>query len=373
LAVDSDDSDAPKNKLDARDSRQSSELSTLGPDGLANLSGSPSAADEPFDAAALAGPAKVVRPAVIAAAVAPASGVASSARRWWLPLGIGLGLGVGLSALLSWSGSSRSAAVVASERPASVAAPQPDVAEQSRARAATPPPAAPTPVEPSAKLADAVGVPVLQPTAADPAAAPAAAASAKSAAPVAAPAAVAKPADVRSAPAARVTPAQQPEPPPPSAAAPSRAPKPESAAAPDSEEAKLAAADHVNAAQHGGAIDAVLDDAFAQPKPGQTGQKRSQAALAAPDALPVAPSRDDVTKAMSVLIPAIRGCAQGQSGLATVSIVVKNDGRVESAALSGGPFEGTASGRCMEGVVRRARLPKFQQASFRLRFPFSIQ
>ena len=61
------------------------------------------------------------------------------------------------------------------------------------------------------------------------------------------------------------------------------------------------------------------------------------------------------------------------SGLAPVSIVVHNDGRVESAALSSGPFFGTASGRCMEGVVRRARFPRFSQPSFRVQFPFAVQ
>jgi hypothetical protein len=88
---------------------------------------------------------------------------------------------------------------------------------------------------------------------------------------------------------------------------------------------------------------------------------------------PLAPTRDDVMKSMSVLVPAIRGCAQGQSGLATLSLTVHNDGHVESAALSGTPFEGTASGRCMEGVVRRARFPRFRQATFRVQFPFSVQ
>jgi hypothetical protein len=99
---------------------------------------------------------------------------------------------------------------------------------------------------------------------------------------------------------------------------------------------------------------------------------RGDAALA-PNALPLQLSREDVTKTMTVLLPAIRGCAAGQSGLATVGIVVKNDGHVESASVSGAPFEGDRSGRCMEGVVRRARFPRFQQSSFRIQFPFAIQ
>jgi hypothetical protein len=109
-----------------------------------------------------------------------------------------------------------------------------------------------------------------------------------------------------------------------------------------------------------------LDDAFA-------GRQERAAKALQPETLPAAPSREDVTKAMTVLVPAIRGCAQGQSGLATAGIVVRNDGRVESVSVSGSPFAGTASGRCMEGVVRRARFPRFRQASFRVQFPFAMQ
>jgi hypothetical protein len=134
---------------------------------------------------------------------------------------------------------------------------------------------------------------------------------------------------------------------------------------PNSQDAKLAAAAVVR--QNAGTpIDNMLDQAL-------TPGSRKADAPAAQAALPATPTRDDVVKAMSVLVPAIRGCAQGQSGLAPVSIVVHNDGRVESAALSSGPFFGTASGRCMEGVVRRARFPRFSQASFRVQFPFAVQ
>ena len=73
------------------------------------------------------------------------------------------------------------------------------------------------------------------------------------------------------------------------------------------------------------------------------------------------------------LLPAIRGCAMGQSGLATAGIVVRNTGKVASVRVTGAPFAGAPSGRCMEGVVRKARFPAFRQASFRVRYPFSIQ
>jgi hypothetical protein len=143
------------------------------------------------------------------------------------------------------------------------------------------------------------------------------------------------------------------------------APEPRHAVAGDSEEAL--AAEAVKGSQ-GNSLDTLLDSAFDKGKHGA-----SAAAPARPEVLPVAPTRDDVVKALTVLVPAIRGCAQGLSGLATAGIVVKNDGHVEAVQVSGSPFEGTASGRCMEGVVRRARFPRFQQASFRVQFPFSIQ
>jgi hypothetical protein len=163
--------------------------------------------------------------------------------------------------------------------------------------------------------------------------------------------------------------ATSPEP-PPSAARPAQ-PLPaarandDPAPAPDSEEAKLAAASTVTRAPDT-KIDAMLDDALTAPRKGP-------APPPPPKPMPLTPSREDVTRVMTVLIPAIRGCAKGQSGFATVSVVVKNDGKVQSAELTGAPFEGTASGRCMEGVVRRMRLPAFQQEAFRVQFPFSIQ
>jgi hypothetical protein len=172
-------------------------------------------------------------------------------------------------------------------------------------------------------------------------------------------------------PAAPIAPARAAEPVVPALKAEPAAPPPAKVAPPvdpNSQDAKLAAAAqvHLNA---GTPIDSMLDQAFSPTA--RPADKANQPA--APTAVPPAPTRDDVVKAMSVLIPAIRGCAQGQSGMAPVSIVVHSDGRVESAALSSGPFQGSASGRCMEGVVRRARFPRFSQPSFRVQFPFAIQ
>jgi hypothetical protein len=119
-------------------------------------------------------------------------------------------------------------------------------------------------------------------------------------------------------------------------------------------------------------VDRLLDEALAHPAEREARQEREQA-MFADSALPPTPSREDVTQAMTVLLPAIRGCAMGQSGLATAGIVVRNDGKVASVSVAGAPFAGTPSGRCMEGVLRRARFPRFKQPTFRVKFPLAIQ
>jgi hypothetical protein len=145
--------------------------------------------------------------------------------------------------------------------------------------------------------------------------------------------------------------------------------------------APIAAAPAAGHAPAAGSLDALLDDALSPEARRQESAARASAAsalprpsaAAEPAELPRVPTRDDVARAMSALQPAMRGCAMGQTGVATAAIAVRNDGRVASAQLSGAPFAGTASGRCMEGVLHNARFPRFKEASFSVRYPFSIQ
>jgi hypothetical protein len=125
-------------------------------------------------------------------------------------------------------------------------------------------------------------------------------------------------------------------------------------------------------AKAGSSMDDLLDQALA-PSARRAELERKQAAALEQESLPAAPGREDVTKAMSVLLPAIHGCAMGKKGLATAGIVVRSDGRVAGVEVAGAPFAGTASGRCMEGVIRRAQFPRFKQPTFRIKFPFAIQ
>jgi hypothetical protein len=85
------------------------------------------------------------------------------------------------------------------------------------------------------------------------------------------------------------------------------------------------------------------------------------------------PSRQDVSQAMAGLQTAIRSCATGQTGAANAALIVSGEGRVLSAQVTSAPFAGTASGRCMEGVLRNATFPRFADPTFRVRYPFTIE
>lgn len=229
-------------------------------------------------------------------------------------------------------------------QPAAAAAAPPSAAEPAPAPATDPPPVAAqaaVPLQPTAAVANA--------TSKNPPPPAAHAREAARAATAALNAGTAKPPDLN---APQLPPAAQP-----SAAGPVVAP-----AAPP-------------VGPDGRSVDDLLDQALSSSSAKQEQERSARAdrAVAAANTIPVVPSRDDVTRAMTILLPAIRGCAAGQSGLATVGIVVKNDGRVENVSVTGAPFEGDRSGKCMEGVVRHAKFPRFQQSSFRIQFPFAIQ
>ena len=96
------------------------------------------------------------------------------------------------------------------------------------------------------------------------------------------------------------------------------------------------------------------------------------AGAAAPSAeLPERPTRAQITSTMTPLTPAVRACTQGQTGMATVAMVIRNDGTVQTATVSG-PFSSDAN-NCIAGVVRRAHFTSFTRPSVPIMYPFSIQ
>jgi hypothetical protein len=292
-----------------------------------------------------------LRPAVLTSAPPPARAA------WVMPLLVGVGMGIGIAGVMFGLSNHASPAIAAHDWTAvPAAAPPTPLAPTAPPTAAAPAPApvvaaveaaAPAPApRPSAEAM--ASAPANKPVPASPAHPPAVAArnahndSANEAAASAAPA---------STPAVTVHPAAEAQAdgdPDVGAAVSDKPPKPAST------------------------MDALLDEALSPKARRDELAARQQAALEA-DAPPPTPSRADVTQAVAVLLPAIRGCAMGQSGLATAGIVVNSDGRVASVDVAGAPFAGTASGRCMEGVLRRARFPRFTQPSFRIKYPLAIQ
>ena len=91
-----------------------------------------------------------------------------------------------------------------------------------------------------------------------------------------------------------------------------------------------------------------------------------------PDASgPATPSRGDVVSAMNSVQGAVSACGSGQHGLAPVRIVFGNNGRVQSAQVSGGSFPPPVRS-CIARAVRGARVPPFRNPTFSVNYPFRL-
>jgi hypothetical protein len=84
------------------------------------------------------------------------------------------------------------------------------------------------------------------------------------------------------------------------------------------------------------------------------------------------PSRAVVADVFGALLSRVRFCAGQRSGVAIAHVVVRKDGYVTSARISGAPFSSSAAGRCMESVLRQARFPAFEQPTFSVTYPFQL-
>ena len=89
--------------------------------------------------------------------------------------------------------------------------------------------------------------------------------------------------------------------------------------------------------------------------------------------LPEAPSRNDVKTALQGVSGGVKACKQDSGGTATVDVTFSGStGRVSRAKITSGPFKGTAVGGCVERAVKRARVPRFKQSSFKVKFPYRL-
>lgn len=95
---------------------------------------------------------------------------------------------------------------------------------------------------------------------------------------------------------------------------------------------------------------------------------------AARAAMPERPTKKEVMEALGAIKPDVQACGRGRKGLAQVSMLFKGStGKVVSARIPGGDFEGTAQAKCITDAVLEARVPPFLQETFSVSFPFVIK
>jgi predicted Zn finger-like uncharacterized protein len=119
-------------------------------------------------------------------------------------------------------------------------------------------------------------------------------------------------------------------------------------------------------------LDALMDEVVgggAPSKPKQTTRSSSSSSSSLPDA----PTRNDVKTALQGVSGAVKACKKDSGGTAAVNVVFSGKtGRVSNAKVTSGPFKGTAVGSCIASAVKRARVPRFKQSSFKVTFPYRL-
>lgn len=123
----------------------------------------------------------------------------------------------------------------------------------------------------------------------------------------------------------------------------------------------------------GNNLDALMDEVVGgSSSPSKSRQERSSSSGSS-SSLPESPSRDDVKTALQGVSGAVQSCGKGAGGTATVNVTFSGKtGRATGARVASGPFKGTPVGACIENAVKRARVPRFQQSSFKVTFPYRL-
>ena len=125
-------------------------------------------------------------------------------------------------------------------------------------------------------------------------------------------------------------------------------------------------------ARKGNNLDALMDEVVGG-SPAKSTSKQASSARSNDSSLPDSPSRDDVKTALQGVSGAVRSCKKDEGGTATVDVVFSGKtGRATSARVASGPFKGTPIGSCIESAVKRARLPRFRQSTFKVTFPYRL-
>jgi hypothetical protein len=116
-------------------------------------------------------------------------------------------------------------------------------------------------------------------------------------------------------------------------------------------------------------MDEVVGGSSSTKKPKQTSASSSRES----SSLPEAPSRNDVKTALQGVSGGVKACRKDSGGTATVNVTFSGKtGRASGAKVASGPFKGTPIGSCIESAVKRARVPRFKQSSFKVTFPYRL-
>ncbi|MDH3485610.1 MAG: zinc-ribbon domain-containing protein [Myxococcales bacterium] len=124
----------------------------------------------------------------------------------------------------------------------------------------------------------------------------------------------------------------------------------------------------------GNNLDALMDEVVGGSSSGPKKTATTTSKSSSPDSsLPDAPSRNDVKTALQGVSGGVKTCRQDSGGTAAVDVTFSGStGRVSRAKVTSGPFKGTPVGQCVERAVKRARVPRFKQSSFKVKFPYRL-
>ena len=123
----------------------------------------------------------------------------------------------------------------------------------------------------------------------------------------------------------------------------------------------------------GNNLDALMDEVVGGSSSPSKPKQSSSSSSASSSSLPDAPSRNDVKVALQGVSGAVKSCRADAGGTATVDVTFSGKtGRATGARVASGPFKGTPVGACIESAVKRARVPRFKQSSFKVTFPYRL-
>ncbi|MEZ4287339.1 MAG: GYF domain-containing protein [Polyangiales bacterium] len=136
-----------------------------------------------------------------------------------------------------------------------------------------------------------------------------------------------------------------------------------------------ASASEPSSSKRSESLDSLMNDVLGDSsnKTATKSESTSTSSSSSSSSLPDTPSRNDVMSAMNGVSGAVRNCNAGESGKAKVSVDFSGStGRVTKAKVESAPFAGTPVGACIERAVKNARVPRFKQSSFNVKFPYSL-